>query len=473
MVQTGCPHAKLFKVKSGDFTDKMSRFLWAHIQLERICGLRTDRDIKSALRTLPSGLDGTFIRILETIQAKTPEAVQDIKKIFQWVIGSFRPLSLEAISEAISIQPEDLALDQDGIANDLEDVVAICRSLITMDRGGDSTRIALAHLSIEEFLRSDRIKKSSVAVFHMDSASIHFQLAKTCIQYLSFSDFEKPSFARDLDSRYAKYKLLTYASQHWIKHLKASNMNRKTFEDQLLPWLRWFLDPAPNSLHFYSWTQIFHCELPRLRSGYGTMQRVPTQPAVFYALLYGIDLLLDIIFPIGANVYQCFWDGMTPLHIAVYAGHFTNTKRLLESGASVKARTDYKNLAPLHIAAEQGHAQIVKLLLEYGADPHARSRVGTTPFYRSPRGGSLEVLDMLRMHGSDVNVHTQDGWTTLHEAVEADQLSFVERLVGWGVELNIRNGHGDTPLDYARELHRWDIVNLLKIQVSMNIMECD
>jgi len=448
----------------------LSRFLWAKIQLERICGLRTDRDIRKALKTLPSGLDETFIRILEHIQAKKPEAVEEIKKVFQWVVGSFRPLPLVVISEAISIQPEDVAFDPDGIANDLEDIVAMCGSLVTVERSNDITCIALAHFSIEEFLRSYRIKQGSVAIFGMDPPGIHSELAKICIQYLSFSDFEAPCSTDEITARGAKYKLLAYASQNWIKHLSASGMDRKTFQDQVFPRLQWFLDPPPRSLHFHSWTQFFYCAMPSLNRGYGRMQRVPSQPAIFYALLYGIDLVLEFMFPQRAEIHQQFWDCMTPLHVAAYAGHYTSTERLLKAGANVDARTDYKALTPLHIAAERGHAHIVKILLAEKADPHARSRSGSTPFYRSPRGGSLEVLDMLRAHGVDVSVHTWDYYTPLHEAVEANQLAFVERLVEWGADVDIHTRYGYTPLSLAKACRRWDIVKVLSRRESVNVI---
>lgn len=374
------------------------------------------------------------------------------------------------IAEAISIQPEDMAFDRDGIANDLDDIVAMCGSLVTMDRSNGISRIALARFSIEEFLQSDRIRQGSVAIFRMDPPGIHLELAKTCVQYLSFSDFEAPCSADRINARNAKYKLLAYASQNWIKHLNSSGIDRETFQDQIFPRLQWFLNPPPRSLHFHSWTHFFYCAMPSLESGYGRKQRVPSQPAIFYAILYKIDLVLDIVFPQGAEMHHVFWDDMTPLHVAAYAGHYSSTERLLKAGANVDARTDRKRLTPLHIAAERGHAHIVKILLANKADPHARSRSGSTPLYRSPRGGSLEVLDMLRAHGGDVSVHTWDYHTPLHEAVEANHLAFVERPVECGADLEIRTRSGFTPLSLAKALHSWDVVKMLGRREPVNVL---
>ena len=211
--------------------------------------------------------------------------------------------------------------------------------------------------------------------------------------------------------------------------------------------------------------------MPSLSIGYGSKQRIPSQPAVFYALLYGIDLVLDVMFPQYADeIHQCFWDDMTPLHVAAYAGHYSSTERLLKAGANVDARTKYKHLTPLHIAAEQGHAGIVKILLANKADPHARSSSGSTPFYRSTRGGSLEVLDILRAHGSNVDVRTWDNYTTLFEAVEQGSLAIVERLVEWDADVEVRTAGGYTALSLAEDLRRWDIVKVLSGRVSVNVM---
>lgn len=394
--------------------------------------------------------------------------MEEVKKVLQWVIGSCVPLPLYVIAEAISIQPDDMAFDQDGISNDLEDIVAMCGSLVTVERGNGISRLALAHLSIEEFLQSDSIKQSSVAFFHVNTPGIHRELAKTCIQYLSFSDFEEPCPANEIGNRHAKYKLFSYASQFWIRHLNASDMDKETFQHEILPRLRWFLDLSPSTLHYESWAQSYHCAMPSLSQGYGRKQRIPRQPAVFYVLLYRIDNLLDIMFPQGAEIHQQFWDDMTPLHIAAFAGHYPITERLLTAGAKIDSRTDCKRLTPLHVAAEQGHAQIVKILLDNGADPHARSQSGSTPLYRSLRGGSLEVLYMLRGCGSDVDARTWDDYTPLHEAVEAGNLSSVKCLLDWGVDTSVRNIHGDTPLSLAVDFfHEWEIARLIRGWESM------
>ena len=438
-----------------------SRFLWAKIQLDRICRLRTDRDIRKALNTLPRDLEETYIHILEQIEAKNPEAVEDIKRVFQWLIGGFCPLPLAVITEAISVHPGDVAFDEDMIANDLEDLVVMCGSLVTVDKSTGHCCISFVHFSIEEFLRSKRIKQSSVAIFYMDPPAVHAELAKACVRYLWLSDFEISCATRsEFNVRNEKYRFLKYASQNWIGHLNESGMTPEAFQEEVLPRLEWFLNATAESSHFSSWAQGFICLMPELHAEFGRMQRISRQSAIFYALLYGTDLVLDITFLEGDEIHDRFWDDMTPLHVTAYAGHHASTKRLLEAGATIEAKTAWKSLTPLHLAAEKGHASIVKILLDSGADPHARSHSGSTPLYRSTRGGSLEVLDMLRAQGWDTNVRTWDDHTPLFEAVEADQVAFVERLMDWGGDPHVMTKKGYSPFSLAMELHRMDIVEV-------------
>lgn len=153
----------------------------------------TDRAIKAALTSLPKGLDDTYERILQQIISKTPEKIEEVRLILQWLVESMAPMTLHQLAEAISIQPDDNKLDPDGITTDPEDLVAMCRSLVVLDRSIHPPVVRLAHFSVEEYLLSDYITHSSVACFHIDPSVVDLKIAQTCIQYISFQDFEKPT----------------------------------------------------------------------------------------------------------------------------------------------------------------------------------------------------------------------------------------------------------------------------------------
>jgi ankyrin repeat protein len=67
------------------------------------------------------------------------------------------------------------------------------------------------------------------------------------------------------------------------------------------------------------------------------------------------------------------------------AGHSEVTQLLLDHGADVNVQMEENRRTALHMAALRGHVQVVEVLLKRGADPHARSRLGQTPFqFASP-----------------------------------------------------------------------------------------
>lgn len=177
----------------------------AKLQLDYVCGLRSDRAIKEALAKLPSGVYETYDEILQQLCSKNPDDMEDMKRILQWLTCSLEPLTLEQLAEVVSIRPEDPRLDASGIATDPMDLAAYCGSLVTVHiqkgldgryggdlRGPEITLITLAHASVEEYLKSGKIGQGLSSLFHVDEKIVHRQLAKTCLQYVGFEDFETP-----------------------------------------------------------------------------------------------------------------------------------------------------------------------------------------------------------------------------------------------------------------------------------------
>jgi hypothetical protein len=197
--------------------------------------LRNDRAINEALQTLPSSIYSTDDEILYKLCSQRPDEINNIKTVLQWLVGSFVPLTLNELAEAIAIRPTDRRRDESGIATELLDVAAICGSLITLRRqdtsngiyedlrGDDITLVSLSHASVEEYLKSSKIgsglpgEKGQMLrdTFHLDSPTLHTELARTCLQYVGFDDFEKP-----LVSRVCIYipsnKKLTPSGGQWV-----------------------------------------------------------------------------------------------------------------------------------------------------------------------------------------------------------------------------------------------------------------
>lgn len=104
----------------------------AKLQLDYICGLKSDRAIKEALAKLPSGIYATYDEILLQLCAKHPDDIEDMRLILQCLQYSIVPLTLPQIAEILSIRPGDRTLDESGIVTDLMDLAASLGSLVTV-----------------------------------------------------------------------------------------------------------------------------------------------------------------------------------------------------------------------------------------------------------------------------------------------------------------------------------------------------
>ncbi|KAH8820079.1 hypothetical protein F5884DRAFT_865727 [Xylogone sp. PMI_703] len=442
--------------------------LIAKLQLDYICGLKSDRAIKEALLKLPSGIYETYDEILYQLCSKNPDAVEDIVQMLYWLLGSMVPLTLEELAEAISIRPEDDSLDESGIVTDLLDLAASCGSLVTVRtietdsgliqdlRGPRISLITLAHTSVEEYLKSGKIGRGLMDMFHMDMGAIHLKLARVCLQYVGFDDFREPmnlprtddvqamkrtvfrqipdlnAERRVLQERVSRYALVDYASRYWSDHLRQTEV---PLDEDTLPLLKWFMEAYNDKQYqgkYISWQQMYHRDI---------VFYCPNRPPLFYAIEFRINSLIEMLTPTDVN--QLIGD-MAPLHVAASCGNLEAVKMFLARGASIHfySGPEARVMTALHFAAEGGHIDVIRYLLTKGADPDARSQSLSTPFYRAARSGSLKALHLLREAGCDINTETWDHFTPLFEAVAYARVKIAAQLLEWGADPTIETDMG-------------------------------
>lgn len=182
--------------------------------------------------------------------------------------------------------------------------------------------------------------------------------------------------------------------------------------------------------------------------------------------------------------------GLTPLHLAVFAGQTDAVERLLELGADVDAQ-DCMGMSPLHLAAVYDRASIVPLLVADGADVqladnarHApvftalvyrsrgafmtlcalpsvrkgfnqKDRAGRTPLMVACMNKDSEgALALLNAGANPMATSSDDlARTALHFAVEAGDQESTRYLVEvGGAQINYKDSMGETPLHLALTL---------------------
>ncbi|KAF8770210.1 Ankyrin-3 like protein [Argiope bruennichi] len=150
-------------------------------------------------------------------------------------------------------------------------------------------------------------------------------------------------------------------------------------------------------------------------------------------------------------------NGDYPLHTAVYFGHVTIVKKLLEKCNKDELNILDKNFhPPLLIATEKDHCEIAQLLLSKGADPGVSSKFGDFPLLQAVTKGNFKMVEILLKPGADyLNKDTKVKNSVLHIAAASGSLEIIESLIDKKVDINFRDSSGATPIHMAaKEGHR-------------------
>lgn len=206
---------------------------------------------------------------------------------------------------------------------------------------------------------------------------------------------------------------------------------------------------------------------------------------LFYVKTEHIDLLLKA----GADATVVADDGTTVLMNRWLS--FSDFKRLIRHGADPSTYAKSLLQAWLEQADFFGIKIITYLIRKYSLDPNTRDKNGRTALFYS-LGYGIE-FDRLRKLKASYDVTDNDGntpliiWviyhnfypleqfpqqyyqrqnnegkTALHYAVIRGMASQISELLDYGADWRIKDNSGLTALDYARELKRFDICELME-----------
>jgi hypothetical protein len=136
------------------------------------------------LQNLPKDLSETYDRLLGRIIGRQRE--QLIRRMFEWILCSRRPLRVDEMQEAIAFTIDDVCWDESKIPNDMTRLVRACGNLVVINE--ETTTLQLAHYTVEQYLLTRSAPIGSPIRFSLQQAEI--AAAEVCLAYLSFTDFE-------------------------------------------------------------------------------------------------------------------------------------------------------------------------------------------------------------------------------------------------------------------------------------------
>ncbi|CAM9419719.1 unnamed protein product [Ectocarpus sp. 12 AP-2014] len=152
----------------------------------------------------------------------------------------------------------------------------------------------------------------------------------------------------------------------------------------------------------------------------------------------------------------------SPLHRAVYFGHFRILKILLAAGANPNV-ADNHAVTPLHMVAVKGCEAEAAELLCAGADTHARTDDSFTPLHLAVVYNRIGVTRLL-LDASASSLEVRDSYHGITPLGWASKLSFTTMLrilLSTGADINSRSPAGLTPLHWACRFNNADIVECL------------
>ncbi|XTI89671.1 hypothetical protein V2W45_1284894, partial [Cenococcum geophilum] len=174
--------ALILEIQDALLEGSQGMFLWVALQIESLCAMKTDDDIRDALADLPKDLSETFSRILRRSEGLGGPYQ---RRILELVTVARRPLTTEELREALSVVPGDAVWNPARLLNDVYSTLTCCRCLLTVNK--EELTIRLVHHSVKQFLLSGSEDLSNIA-FTINSAER--KMADIIITYLSYGVFE-------------------------------------------------------------------------------------------------------------------------------------------------------------------------------------------------------------------------------------------------------------------------------------------
>ena len=320
------------------------------------------------LESLPRSLDETYERMLRDIP---PEAMQEARRLLTLLCFSSEPLTVPEVIDAIAVSVQKpRGFDRKRRVQDVDDLYKICPGLIDVISGRKgNVQIRIAHFSVQEYLKSDRIQQSAATYFHLQPPSAHHEIAEDYLQYLQ--DHELCNSHLDESTILRKFPLAQVAAHWWVHHFRAAcdvtvSLNRLVLH--MLHDRKGSLLIAPKLWNHDSWGGD---------SFFFSLESSEIAHPLYYASLLGLDRIVHHLLDVDPddrvgkenliNAHGgCFGSA---LQAASWKGNEKIVQLLLNAGANVNAQgSRFGNALQAASVSDYGNEETVQLLLDAGAN---------------------------------------------------------------------------------------------------------
>ncbi|KAI0377505.1 ankyrin repeat-containing domain protein [Hypomontagnella monticulosa] len=489
----------------------MFRLAVCHLDMLEKC--LTYQDVQRTLNDLPTTLNGTYDRIIDTIH---PLYKDNMIRCLQFLTYSQRAVRIDELAEALAVdvggQPP---FDPKNRMPKPEEVVRYCSSLVLVDEstGGGNEKhhgfykwsgIQLAHYSVKEYLTSNRLR-GDIAT-HLLETNARTSIAQICLTYLIYLDTVLSSIQwgrenfQNLSIEFRdSYPMVSYAKNFGLTHAAIVEGTSKCVQGLIIELLSCEnaaslctnqpIDKLAPPLFNASFLGLAHTvkamienknvDINYLGPNCGTAlvgAILSGHEDVFYVLLekgadinaastrYGSPLAVAVLRGHKGMVKEllqrgadaCGWGNRESLSNVVYYGYEDIFMMLLEKGADINATSEDRGFL-LAMAALGGHKGMVKELLRRGADVCGCGN--EVPLINAAYGGHEDIFMMLLEKGANINATSEDSGSPLAMAAWKGHKGMVKELLQRGAD--VRGDSHHVPLFHAARGGYEDMVNML------------
>ncbi|KAJ7026251.1 hypothetical protein C8F04DRAFT_1297876 [Mycena alexandri] len=418
-------------------------FQWVTCQLDELSKC-LPRDLQITLNRLPPTLEETYDQILSRISiANKPHA----RRLFSWLAYSFRPLHVKELAQVLAVDfttDANATFREDYIVLDPGKVISqVCLSLIHITP--DNT-VQFAHVSVKEYLISERIQSTSSSQFKVEEEIAHTIITASCLAYLLWVG-NRDNIPKKTRKIRHQYPLASYSLQYAVVHPQADHV----CDNVLAMLLSLFTEDSPQWAFWASHSsQAFDITF------------MENAPPLYLAATYGLFPLLLQLLKQGVDVNNHGGRYENALSAAAFHGYPEIVQLLLEHGADLNAPAGVLSAPPLHVACSEGHLrivpnsaghltigpnssrhlEIVELLLDKGADANAQGNHYGTAFqvaaFNTTPGFVQLLLDGVASDGDrQRQLQQYPEWpTALEAALYGGHIDMAWLLIDWGVDMS-------------------------------------
>ena len=186
-------------------------FLWTYLVLQELADTLSVEQAYEVLDTVPNGMDGLYLRILEGLMNNTKN--RDIAKaILMWTVCASRPLRIDELKEALRL---DLNVTLPRLETRLGSITG---NLVYVD---GENKAQLAHQTVRSFLTRDHADGLPTHDFTIIRSRDHLNVGRVCLDYLCGPELKVSRFRRGASHSRTinRSAFAPYAVQHFSDHI--------------------------------------------------------------------------------------------------------------------------------------------------------------------------------------------------------------------------------------------------------------